>query len=220
VSSGVRSQALHRAAAVVGGKHRLRELLGVPLSQLDAWLEASEPAPLDIFLKAVDLIAEPLTPEPQRFLQQRFLPGETLTVARAAVEAAIGGTQAQRGNLQLLRPDGLRIVAHKGFDQPFLHFFACVHEESCVCGTAMKRGGRIVIPDVTAHRLFAGTRAGEILAEAGVRAVQSTPLLAPSGALLGMLSTHYSQSWEPSERELKVIDQVAQRAAFWLGGEL
>ena len=217
MAGSVRTEALRRAASLVGGTEPLRELLEVSLPQLEAWLEARETPPIDIFLKAVDLIAAPLPPQPQRFLLRRFPRAEVATMASAAVEAAVGGTYARRGNLQVRRPDGLHIVAHKGFEQPFLDFFGCVHDDGCACGAAMRRGERVVIPDVANDRLFAGTPAGGILAEAGVLAVQSTPLLAPSGELLGMLSTHYDKVCQPTERELEIIDRIAHRAAFWLG---
>jgi hypothetical protein len=216
VAGSVRIEALHRAAALVGGKEQLCELLEVSVPQLEAWLEASETPPIDVFLKTVDLIASPLPPGPQRFLLRRFQPGDVLTMASAAVEAAIGGTYAQRGNLQVRRADGLHILAHKGFAPPFLEFFACVHDEDCACGAALKRGERVVIPDVASHSLFAGKPAGGILAEAGVRAVQCTPLLTTSGDLLGMLNTHYDKVCQPTERELEIIDRIARRAAFWL----
>jgi hypothetical protein len=216
VAASVRTEALRRAAALVGGNEPLRELLEVSMPQLEAWLEARETPPIDIFLKAVDLIAAPLPLQPQRFLLRRFQRGDVLTMASAAVDAAIAGTFAQRGNLQVLRPDGLHIVAQKGFEQPFLDFFACVHDEDCACGAALKRAERIVIPEVAIHSLFAGTAAGGILAEAGVRAVQSTPILTPSGERLGMLSTHYDKVCQPTERELQIIDRIAHRAAFWL----
>jgi len=54
----VRLQALRRAGDILGGTPQLRKYLGVSAFALAAWLGGSEPAPLDIFLKAVDIIAQ------------------------------------------------------------------------------------------------------------------------------------------------------------------
>src|SRR5260221_662034 len=66
------------------------------------------------------------------------------------------------------------------------------------------------------HPIFAGSEAGKVLAAAGVRAVQSTPLVSVTGNVLGMLSTHYDQPFQPDEAELEAIDLIAGRAAYWL----
>jgi GAF domain-containing protein len=56
------------------------------------------------------------------------------------------------------------------------------------------------------------------MARAGVRAVQSTPLQGESGEVLGVISTHYELPRQPTDRQLRVIDEIAARAAFWLEG--
>jgi signal transduction histidine kinase len=47
----------------------------------------------------------------------------------------------------------------------------------------------------------------------GIRAVQSTPLLSRSGKLLGVISTHWKQPRQPSERHLRLLDIIARQAA-------
>jgi hypothetical protein len=54
--SGVRLQALRRAGEILGGPAQLRKYLRVSAFALAAWLAGSEQPPLDIFLKAVDVI--------------------------------------------------------------------------------------------------------------------------------------------------------------------
>lgn len=162
-------------------------------------------------------LAQPMSP--LRFLQIRFSPTEGVEMADAAVQAAVNGTDADRGNMQLLCPEGLRIVAHRGFERAFLDYFGCVRDEAgSVCSAALKARRRMAIPDV-AKAGAVDTRCSAVLAAAGVRAVQSTPLLATSGELVGMLSTHYEKPCEPTERELDVIDRIARRAVFWLETE-
>jgi hypothetical protein len=53
----VRLQALRRAGEILGGTPQLRRYLRVSAFALAAWLAGSEQAPLDIFLKAVDVIS-------------------------------------------------------------------------------------------------------------------------------------------------------------------
>ena len=54
--AGVRLQALRRAGEILGGPAQLRKYLRVSAFALAAWLGGSEQPPLDIFLKAVDVI--------------------------------------------------------------------------------------------------------------------------------------------------------------------
>ena len=268
----VHAKALHRAAEILGGKEPLRTLLGVSARRLDAWMAGDEEPPIDIFLKAVDIIsagpARQLSPandavarsrqtrrasevlrlatERMRqrsaevlaaalagrlasrvrnplsalaFLNARFEPAQGHEMVEAALDAAVGATGADMGNVQLRCSEGLRIVAQRGFDDAFLGFFRLVTEgDDCACGRALRFGQRIVVPDVANDLIYAGTPAGDAMAKASARAVQSTPLLSVAGELLGVLSTHYERPHEPGDRELDIIDHIARRTAFWLDG--
>lgn len=152
------------------------------------------------------------------FLQRRFEPTEGAQMAAAALDAAIHSAGAATGNLQILRPEGLIIGAQRGFDRKFLDFFACVRDEGSACGAAMRRGVRVIVPDVANDPIFADTEAGAVMLEANALAVQSTPLVAPSGELVGMLSTHYPEVHTPDARELDRLAHIARRTAFWLDG--
>src|SRR5262249_10545291 len=46
-----------------------------------------------------------------------------------------------------------------------------------------------------------------------IRAVQSTPLISRSGQLLGMISTHWREPHQPTERALRRLDVLARQAA-------
>src|SRR3546814_12408895 len=119
------------------------------------------------------------------------------------------------GNIQLLdRETGvLKIAASRGFDAPFLTFFETVHENDAACGTALKRGERIVVEDVEASAIFLGTPALDVLLAAGVRAVQSTPLFSRSGRLWGVLSTHWRDPRPAIERGLHLLDLLTGQLA-------
>jgi PAS domain S-box-containing protein len=134
------------------------------------------------------------------------------------VDAAIALTDADMGNIQLLDEAAgtLRIVASRGFERPFLEFFDSVQHEDAACGAAMHRGERVVVEDVTESQIFADTEALNVLLEASVCALQSTPLAGRSGRLVGMLSTHYRVPRRPAERDLEIVDMLARLAADWI----
>jgi PAS domain S-box-containing protein len=144
--------------------------------------------------------------------------GDTSSLLLEIVDAAVAVTAADMGNIQLLDrvSSTLRVVASRGFEAPFLEFFDAVHDGQAACGSAMRSGERVVIGDVTASPVFEGTPALDVLLGAGVRAVQSTPLIGRSGQLVGMLSTHYRAPRVPSDRDLHVLDLLARQAADWI----
>ena len=273
---GIRAKALQRAAEIVGGRERLRELLRVSRNDLEAWLDGGGEPPLEVFFRAVDIISgvpvrsekppsatvqhardlrariratrETIAVTRERsaaicaavvtgrlasaarrgtpmsalgFLHTRFEPDDGARMVDSALRAAVAATGADMGTLQIVQPEGLLLVAHSGFAAPFLDYFACVYDDDSACGTARTKGERVIVADVAGDPIFAGKEAGAVMLTADARAVQSTPLLGPSGTLVGMLSTHYDHRRHPGERELDIVDHIARRAAFWLdGGEL
>lgn len=131
------------------------------------------------------------------------------------LDAAIDGTGAHMGNIQLLDPKTGRLKIHveRGFDSPFLEFFNSVHVGQAACGTALKNAKRVIVPDVADSPIFSRTDCLEAMLDAGARAVQSTPIVGKSGRVWGMLSTHYRNVNEPRKRDLRLIDYLADRAA-------
>ena len=230
----VYARALQRAVEVLGSKEHLRALLRVPMRDLDDWIAGTRQPPMDVFLKAVDVMSAPVPPVAMRaslvagkpgapirieqdFLHAEFASDEGRSMVESAIDAALVAGRARKGNLQLRFAEGLRIVAHRGFQQPFLDFFACVHDAGAVCGRAMAGARRVVVPDIGADPI-GGTPAGAVLREADVRAVQSTPILADTGELLGMISTHYEEPLHAGAMEFDILDRIADRAARWLQG--
>jgi CheY-like chemotaxis protein len=128
---------------------------------------------------------------------------------------AIEATAAEMGTLQLAHPDTgiLHIVASRGFAEPFLRFFDKVAAgDASTCGAALLRRERIIVPDVERSTIFAGKPSGQVLRAAGVRSVQSTPIV--NGGLLGVLSTHRRSVWMPGAAELTRLDVVVARAVI------
>jgi PAS domain S-box-containing protein len=129
------------------------------------------------------------------------------------LDAAIALLDADYGNIQLYNPHkkGLEIVVQRGFPQAFLDTFRLVRtEDDSACGRALRSGRRIIIEDVLTDEEYTNLR--DIAAAAGYRAVQSTPLLVPGGAVLGMLSTHFRSPHRPSEHQLRLLDLYAREA--------
>lgn len=170
-------------------------------------LRAQTRALLDKFEKNADL-------EGRMGLQSQpnFLQGNHHSLLTWTVDASISITSADMGNVQLFDAGSgaLHIAAQHGFRAPFLDYFGSVHEGEAACGLALKNGDRVIVDDVTESPIFQGTRALEVLLDAGVRAVQSTPLIGSSGALLGVLSTHWCSPSHPGNRDLLELDLLAR----------
>jgi PAS domain S-box-containing protein len=129
------------------------------------------------------------------------------------VAAAIEITGAQMGNIQLLEDGGFRIVAQRGFQAAFLDFFDNVKGTLAACGAALESRERAIIEDIERSPVFEGQRMLDIMRQAEVRAVQSTPLMTRSREIVGVLSTHWQRPWRPSERDLRLIDILARQTA-------
>ncbi|HEX5883297.1 MAG TPA: ATP-binding protein [Pyrinomonadaceae bacterium] len=125
---------------------------------------------------------------------------------------------ADKGNIQLLDPatNTLILTAHRGFEEPFLEYFAEVTGEGSACGLAMRLHQRVIVEDITDSEIYSGTTSLDLMCDAGVRAVQSLPLLSSTGNLLGMISTHFSVPHRPSEQELRLLDLLARQTADYL----
>ena len=131
------------------------------------------------------------------------------------VETAIAVTHADMGDIRLFDTQSgtLKIMAHKGFKQPFLDFFGSVQEGHAACGTVLRQGRRVIVENVAESPIFAGTPELQAMLAAGARAVQSTPLLSHAGRLLGVLSTHYRTPRRLDEGDLRHLDLLARLTA-------
>jgi PAS domain S-box-containing protein len=135
------------------------------------------------------------------------------------LRAIIALQNADFGNVQLFnaKTGALDIVAQRGFQREFLDYFATVREEGAACGRAFVRRERVIIEDVETDPGFAPHR--RIAANAGFRAVQSTPLFSRSGEPLGMISTHFRRPHRPLLHELRLTDLYARQAAEMIDGK-
>ena len=137
----------------------------------------------------------------------------------AVVDVAAAITGAPRGSLQLveLGSGEMTIAAQHGFDTRFLRFFTRVREDAPVtAAAAVRTKERVVVEDVTRSHIFYDQPSVKVLLKAGVRAVQSTPLIGSDGRVFGVLSTHFAEPHKPDDRELRFIDLLARQTADYL----
>lgn len=143
------------------------------------------------------------------------------TLLAGILEAAIEGTAADMGNIQVFDPKTCQLVIylHCGFQDPFLKFFNSVHVGQAACGAALKSCARVIVPDIANSRIFSKREVLETMLDAGVRAVQSTPIVGKSGRVWGMLSTHSRTPDYPGKKDLPLIDYLAEWAAGILAAD-
>jgi signal transduction histidine kinase/CheY-like chemotaxis protein len=135
------------------------------------------------------------------------------------LDAAIELSRADKGNIQLLEPhsDALVITAQRGFEKPFLDYFAEVRSgKAAVCDVAKESGNPVVVEDVAASEVLHGHPSLDVLLAAGVRAIFSSPLVSSAGKTMGMISVHFAAPHRPSEHELRFLDLLARQAADYL----
>ena len=108
----------------------------------------------------------------------------------------------------------LDLIAHSGFTLAAAEHWRVVHIDSTTsCGAAWARGERVIVPDAEAWPAFAGTVDLDVFRETGIRSMQTTPLRARDGKLIGMLSTHWTVPYTPGARQLQLFDILASQAA-------
>jgi PAS domain S-box-containing protein len=130
------------------------------------------------------------------------------------VDAAIDVTGADFGSIQFIDPvsSALRIAAQRGFQQWWVDFWNTMPGGQGSCPVSLQRRERVIVENVEESPIFVGAVL-EVLLKAGVRGVQSTPLVSRSGKLLGTFSTHYRKPQRPDEGQLRVLDLLARQAA-------
>jgi PAS domain S-box-containing protein len=127
-------------------------------------------------------------------------------------------TGADKGNIQLVDEESgaLRLEAQSGFDSWFLDFFDVVSDANSACGLALQTKQRVVVDNITESEIFAGKPVLSVLRDADVLAVQSLPLVSSSGTVIGIISTHFTNTHRPTEQELRLMDLLARQAADYL----
>ncbi|BAY11417.1 ATP-binding protein [Calothrix sp. NIES-2098] len=141
--------------------------------------------------------------------------GDIQALYQEIVKTAIALTQADAGSFQFLdeTTQELVIMATQGIDRTMAeHFHRLDASSNTSCGIALATGERTFINfDVPESEDPDGSQ--RMHKDAGLRCAQSTPLRSRSGKPIGMVSTHWREDRQLSDRELRFLDLLARQAA-------
>lgn len=155
----------------------------------------------------------------QKLSAELVVQDDTATLYQEIADGASALMRSQFASMQMLHPANddsgvLKLLAFRGFTPQAAEHWNTVAGglEGTSCGRALRIRERVVVPDVE-NCDFISSQDLAVCRAVGIRACQTTPLVARNGNLIGMLSTHWSYPHEPSERELLNIDILARQAA-------
>ncbi len=152
----------------------------------------------------------------QKVSGQLIQEGNVEMLYRQILEAAVAVMRSDMGSLQIFYPErnALRLLASKGLHPRSMEFWDWVAVDSrSVCSQSMQAGTRVITPDVELCPFAAGSNDLEQYRLSKIRAVQSTPLIARNGSLVGMISTQWHESHVPADRDLRLLDVLARQTA-------
>jgi PAS domain S-box-containing protein len=144
--------------------------------------------------------------------------GELARLLDGALAEALALTGADRGAVQVLdgAGGGLRLAAQRGVVRPLLEHVATLR--TGLGGSAASRAARHwLVDDVATSEAFAGGADRDALLGARVRALVVTPLRAPDGGVLGLLSAFHRDTPDPPPATFDALDRVAALCAAALG---
>jgi len=135
------------------------------------------------------------------------------------VDAAGGIMDSDFASLQMLFPEcgtagQLRLLSFRGFNPEAARFWEWVRADSkSTCGLALLTGERAIAPEIATCEFMADSEDQLTYLQTGIHACQTTPLIARTGQLVGMISTHWRIPHVPSERDLRLFDILARQTA-------
>ena len=108
----------------------------------------------------------------------------------------------------------LNVAASIGFSARSLETLRDIKGTMGASGLVCEDRARVVVEDVETDPRVADFR--ETSRTDGVRAVHSTPLMSRDGEILGALSVHFDSPRRPSDREIRIADICARKAAVFI----
>jgi PAS domain S-box-containing protein len=145
---------------------------------------------------------------------------DTAALYEKVMDAAAAIMRSDFASVQMFYPERgrggeLRLLTFRGFSPDAAKFWEWVGIDSAgsSCGAALRTGRRVIVPDVEECDFIADTEDLKVFRATGIRACQTTPLLSRRGKLVGMISTHWRRPYQPTERQLRLMDVVARQAA-------
>src|SRR5207248_8189829 len=94
----------------------------------------------------------------------------------------------------------------------FLDYFEILNDSESVCGTALRTGRAVWVPDVVRSSILADTQALDVLLDAGVRAMACVPVKS-DGELIAVLSLHHRLTTEWTAEQKIELEQLARSVA-------
>ncbi|MGN6168994.1 MAG: anti-sigma factor antagonist [Solirubrobacteraceae bacterium] len=139
---------------------------------------------------------------------------ELTRILDAAIEAAMRIARADRSAAQLLNTTTreLRIVAHREFNTEFMDHPELVTDTESLCGTALRRGKPVWIPDVARSTMLAHTPALDVLLDTGVRAIACIPVTCHVKPI-GGLSLYHDVPTEWTAEQKVGLEQLGRSVA-------
>ena len=134
----------------------------------------------------------------------------------AILDAAIALTKADAAAIQLYDADTrrLQLLASRNL-HPQSHAFWQEIDAShaSACKQFLTIHERVIIEDAEAYACMVGTADLEEFRRTGIRAVQSTPLMARSGRFIGLISTHWHTPRRLADDDFRLLDVLARQLA-------
>ena len=142
-----------------------------------------------------------------------LVPRELRPLCHEVVTSMIELQKADMGSLQLYDAEKgtLEVLAHHGFEHDVPEKLRDIFSTNPVWNETLRRGDSVVVEDALADAAFEPHWA--VAASAGFRAIQLTPLVSQDKEFIGVVSTHFRQQRQPSERDTRYARLYAEQAA-------
>ena len=142
-----------------------------------------------------------------------LVPRELRPLCHEVVTSMIELQKADMGSLQLYDAEKgtLEVLAHHGFEHDVPEKLRDIFSTNPVWNETLRRGDSVIVEDVLADAAFEPHWA--VAASAGFRAIQLTPLVSQDKEFIGVVSTHFRQQRQPSERDTRYARLYAEQAA-------
>ena len=137
-----------------------------------------------------------------------------------SLDAVLSVTSADFANIQLCSAQGRGLVlrSHRGFGQRYRDFFNVVDGDASASGLAWREKRSVVVEDVLFSPIFIGSNELQVLLDADVRAMTSTPLVRFGRQPIGMVSAHFRQPRAHVDSDLVRFERLAEAIACMLDG--
>ncbi len=156
----------------------------------------------------------------QRVSAELLLEGNIQALYEGLIDSAMRIMCSEYASIQILfnendKESKLKLLAYRGFTPDAVKSWELIDvEKACTsCSQAVRSRQRIIVSDVEHCDFMEGSADQIVYMKTGIYAGQSTPLISRNGKILGVISTHWSKCYNPTERQLSLLDVLARQAA-------